>query len=151
MGLNIRALQNAEVVQHQIKCFEKTSSDDTHAEFRKSLQDRDFDKDKNEEESARYSMLEEILMFDTLRKSCGVITTLSKTADNKLKHAKSPIVAIIDEACQSIELETLLVWAHNTETIIFVIFLWDPLQLRGTVKTYGQNTDDNLVNPFANW
>ena len=48
-------------------------------------------------------------MFNTLRKSYGVITTLSKTADNKLKRAKSPIVTIIDEACQSIELETLLV------------------------------------------
>ena len=81
--------------------------------------------------------------------SSGIATTLSKTADNKLKNAKKSVAAIIDEACQSTELETLLVWAHNTETLIQIIFLDDPLQLRGTVMTLNQDTDDNLVNPFA--
>ena len=59
----------------------------------------------------------------TIRKSSRIVTTLSKIADNKLKNAKKPVVAIIDEACQSTELETLLVWAHNTETLIQIIFL----------------------------
>lgn len=72
-------------------------------------------------------------MADTLRKSPGVITTLSKTADNKLKEAKKPVVAIIDEACQFTELESLLVWAHNTGTLLQIIFLGDPKQLRATV------------------
>ena len=60
------------------------------------------------------------------------------------------MVAVIDEACQSTELETLLVWAHNTETLLLLVFLGDPKQLRGTVKSYNQSTSDNLVNPFAN-
>ena len=38
---------------------------------------------------------EDELMTDTLRKSDGVITTLSKTADNKLKEGKKPVVALI--------------------------------------------------------
>ena len=121
MGLNVRALQNAGVIEHQIKRFQ--SSVDDHAEFRQALQDHDFDnRDKTEEETARYSMLEDRLMIDTIRKSSGVITTMSKTADNKLKNAKKPVIAIIDEACQSTELETLLVWAHNTETLLLIIF-----------------------------
>ena len=53
----------------------------------------------------------------------------SKTADNKLKNTEKPVVAFIDEACQSTELETLLVWAHNTETLLLLVFLGDPKQL----------------------
>ena len=41
-------------------------------------------------------MLEDNLMVDTIRKTCGLVTTLSKTADNKLREAKKPVVAIID-------------------------------------------------------
>ena len=63
--------------------------------------------------------------------------------------AKKFRVAVIDEACQSTELETLLVWAHNTETMLLLIFLGDPKQLRATVKTHGRNTDDQLMNPFS--
>ena len=44
-----------------------------------------------------------------LRKTCGIITTLSKTADYKLKSAKKPVIAVIDKSCQSTDLETLLV------------------------------------------
>ena len=94
-------------------------------------------------------MLEDNLMVDTIRKTCGLVTTLSKTADNKLREAKKPVVAIIDEACQSTELETLLVWAHNTETLLLLIFLDNPKQLRATVKTYNQNTAEQIMNPFA--
>ena len=148
MGLNIRALQNAGVVQHDIPCFAPTSND-PHAEFRNALKNRDFGRDKTDEEKSRYKEIEEHLMIDTLHKTCGIITTLSKTADNKLKKGKKPVVAIIDEACQSTELETLLVWAHNTETLVLIIFIGDPKQLPGTVKTLFQNTADNLVNPFA--
>ena len=52
---------------------------------------------------------------------------VSKTADNKLKNVKKPVVVVIDEACQSTDLETLLVCAHNTETL-FLVFLGDPKQ-----------------------
>ena len=150
MGLNMRALQNAGVIEHDIQCFAPTVND-VHADFRESLKNRDFvrGEGKTAEDFTRYKMLEDQLMIDTMRKSSGIITTLSKTADNKLKSAKKPVIAIIDEACQSTELETLLVWAHNTETLVQIIFLGDPLQLRGTVMTLNQNTDDNLVNPFA--
>ena len=149
MGLNIRALQNARVVEHNIQCFAPTGHD-PHAEFRECLKNQDFARGKTDEEITRYQWLEDQLMIDTLRKSKGVITTLSKTGDNKLNKAKKPVVAVIDEACQSTELETLLVWAHNTETLLLLVFLGDPKQLRGTVKSYNQNTSDNLVNPFAN-
>ena len=82
---------------------------DPHAEFREALKKRDFDKDKTDNEKGRYKEREEQLMIDTLRKTYGAITTLSKTADNKLKKARKPLVAVIDKACQSTELETRLV------------------------------------------
>lgn len=104
---------------------------------------------KTDEGKRRYKKLEDQLMADPLRKSPGVITTLSKTADNKLKEAKKPVLAILDEACQSTELESLLVRAHNTETLLQIIFLGDLKQLRATVKTHSQNTEDHTVNPFA--
>ena len=148
MGLNIRALQNAGVIEHDIPCFAPTAAD-PHAEFREALKNRDFGKDKTDEEKSRYKDMEEVLMIDTLRKTCGVVTTLSKAADNKLKKARKPVVAVVDEACQSTELETLLVWAHNTETLVLIIFIGDPKHLPGTVKTLMHNTADSLVNPFV--
>lgn len=148
MGLSVRALQNAGVIQHELDCF-APQSDDPHTGFRAALKNRDFGKDRTDEEKNAYRKLEDNLMVDTIRKTCGLITTLSKTADNKLREAKKPVVAIIDEACQSTELETLLVWAHNTETLLLLIFLGDPKQLRATIKTHGQNTADQLMNPFA--
>ena len=148
MGLHVRAMQNAGVVQHQLNCF-APQSDDPHADFRAALKNRDFGKDRTDAEKQAYKILEDNLMVDTIRKTCGLITTLSKTADNKMREAKKPVVAIIDEACQSTELESLLVWAHNTETLLLLIFLGDPKQLRATVKTYNQNTDEQMVNPFA--
>ena len=148
MGLNLRALQNAGVLEHDTKCYARTD-DDIHAEFRDSLKNRVFSRGKSEEEITRYKVLEDQLMIDTFRKSTGIITTLSKTSDNRLKSAKNPVVAIIDEACQSTELETLLVWAHNRETLLLLISLGDPKQLRATVKSLGQNKVDNLTNPFT--
>ena len=116
ISLHARAMQNAGLVQHELKCFAPTT-EDPHAEFRQCLSNRDLTRGKSEDERTRYHRLEDELMADTLRKSGGVITTLSKTADNKLKQAKKPVIAIVDEACQSTELETLLVWAHMLECL----------------------------------
>ena len=57
--------------------------------------------------------------------------------------------SFIDEACQSPELEILLIWAHNTETLLLLVFLGDLKKLQGTVKTYNHNTDESIINPFA--
>ena len=70
-----------------------------------------------------YGADDEILRQDDLARKT------SKTADNTLKKTKKPVVAVIDEACQSTELGTLLVWAHNTETSLLLVFLGDPKQL----------------------
>ena len=135
MGLNVCALQNAGIFKHDIECFAPTT-EDPHAEFRTCLNNRNFVRgERTDREITHYKALEDQSMIDTLRKSCGIITTLSKTVDNKLKSANKPLIAVIDEACQSTELETLLVWAYNTETLLQIIFLGDPLQLRGTVLT----------------
>ena len=148
MSLHARAMQNAGLVPHDLKCF-AIPPDDPHAEFRRCLRNRDHGRDKSEEEKENYKRCEDELMVDTIRKGGCVVTTLSKAADNKLRQAKKPVVAFIDEACQSTELEALLVWAHNTETLLLLIFLGDPKQLRATVKSFGRNTDVELMNPFA--
>ena len=92
MGLNIRALQNAGVMEPDIKCF-ASADDDPHAESRESLKNKNFARGKTDEEITRYKMLKDQLAMDTLRKTKGVITTCSKTADSKLKTAKIFVVA----------------------------------------------------------
>ena len=135
MGLSVRALQNAGVIQYELDCF-APQFDDSYIDFRAALKNRDFDKNRIDEEKNTYRKLEDNLMIDTIRKTCGLITILFKIADNKLREVKKPVVAIIDEACQSTELETLLIWAHNTETLLLLIFLKDSKQLRAIVKTH---------------
>ena len=98
VGLNFRAMQNAGVIEHSIKCF-APATNDPWAEFREWLNNRDFAREKTEEENTRYKMLQDQLMIDTPRKSSGIVITLSKTVDNKFKNAKKLVVAIIDEAC----------------------------------------------------
>lgn len=106
MGLNIRALQNAGVMEHDIRRF-ASADDDPRAESRESLKNKNFARGKTDEEITRYKMLKHQLMMDTLPKTKGVITTCSKTADSKLKTAKNFVVAIIDEACKGLSRDFL--------------------------------------------
>ena len=89
MGLSVRALQNAGVVQYELDCF-APQFDNLHAGFRAALKNRDSGKDRIDVEKKAYKMLEDNLMIDTIRKTCGLVTTLFKTADNKLREVKSP-------------------------------------------------------------
>ena len=77
IGLNNRVLQNIGIFEYDIPYFAPTAID-PHVKFREALKNRDLDKDKTDEEKKRYKEIEEQLMIDTLRKTCGVITTLSK-------------------------------------------------------------------------
>ena len=62
------------------------------------LKNRDFNKNRIDEEKNTYRKLEDNLMIDTIRKICELITTLFKIANNKLREVKKPVVAIIDKA-----------------------------------------------------
>lgn len=86
-----------------------TLANDPYAEFRECLKSRDFVREKIDPEKELYKFIEDKLMTETIAKSCGLITTLSKSADNKIKAAKKPVVAVINECALSTELETLLV------------------------------------------
>ena len=94
MSLHARATQNAGLVEQNLKCFAKTT-DDPHYDFRECLKARFYARDKTDEEKAHYKRIEDDLMADPLRKSGGVITTLSQTTDNKLKERKKLIIALI--------------------------------------------------------
>ena len=73
------------------------------------MKNRDFDKNRIDKEKSTYKRLEDNLIIDTIRKICELIITLFKIANNKLREVKKPVVAIIDKAYQSTELETLLI------------------------------------------
>ena len=45
IGLNVRALQNAGVIEHNIECFAPVGND-PHAEFRECLRTHDFAREK---------------------------------------------------------------------------------------------------------
>ena len=103
----------AGIIPHNLKCFPPLTND-PYAEFRECLKSRDFVREKIDAEKELYKFLEDKLMTETIAKSCDLITTLSKSVDNKIKAPKKPVVAIINECAWSTELETLLVWVHNT-------------------------------------
>ena len=73
----------------------------------------------------------------------------SKIADNKFQNAKKPVVAIIDEICQSSDLDKRLVWPDTAEALLLLVILGSLNYLRGTVKTYNYKTDKKKVNSFA--
>ena len=59
------------------------------------------------------------------------------------------MVAFLDEACQATKLETLLVWAHNTDTALRIMFTDYPSQLYDILKSANRNANDDLINSFA--
>ncbi len=145
MGLNIRALQNAGVVEHNVPAFDH-GSENPHVAFCESLHAQDF---ANPEAAKDYKDKEHELFLDTMRRAGGVFTTLSNSADKFLMEAKKIELVVIDEGAQSTELECLLPWINNCETVKLVIIVGDPKQLNATVKTADQNKRDEVVNPFA--
>lgn len=149
MGLNYRALQNARIIEHNITRL--TSSEaDPHAAYREMFESKTvLEVGANPEDLKKYEDDEDELFQDTLRK-LPVATTCSNAADSKLNQAKKPIVAIIDEYCSAQELETLIAWAHNSKTLLLIIFVGDPRQLPPTIKSKHMNMAEVLVNPFAN-
>lgn len=149
MSLSVRALQNVGLLNHDIPCFRAPKNDEPQNEFRDALVKQGFAEGKSEAEKSAYKQAEDRLMLDTIRKTTGLVTTLSNTADTTLRRAKRPRLVVIDECCQSTELETLLAWAHNTETVLILVLVGDPQQLPPTVVTKDSNRGNLLVNPFA--
>lgn len=76
-------------------------------------------------------------------------STLSMTADKMLRVCCNPEAAIIDEACQGAELESLLGFLHNCETIKLIIMIGDPKQLPPTVISRLMAMDGKEINIFA--
>lgn len=147
MGLHLRALQNANVIsQHNIRCFAHDPANDIHAEFRRSLEQKSFAVDRPEEEQKAFKDAANALLVNTLQRSASVVTTLHKSGDNDLTAAKSFKLILIDEGCQSSELETLLAWASNYKQALLILIIGDPKQLPPTVKS--RNFKDEMNNPF---
>ena len=96
MGLSVRALQNAGVVQYELNCF-GSQFDNLYVGFRAALKNRDFDKNRTDVEKKAYKILEDNLMINTIRKTCGLVIILSKIADNKLREVKSPSSLLLTE------------------------------------------------------
>ena len=146
-GLNVRMLQNAHVIENLLEAFRRIGNDDPHAEFRDSLKAGKFI--DSEEGRKRYKQLEEDCTIDTLRKTSCVVTTPSQTANPLLIKARKTVVGIHDEVCQASDLDSLMLWAHNVDTIARYIMIGDPLQLGVTVKTAGLEAGKDGWNPFS--
>ncbi|KAL8857991.1 MAG: hypothetical protein Q9178_005451 [Gyalolechia marmorata] len=148
-SLHARALQNAGIVKHDIECYKSTQDKNPHAAFVQASRGEHWARDSSEEEVLAYKTAEKALMQDTLRKAWVVGTTLSNAADSNSKNGRKPRVILVDECCQATELEALLVYAHNSETVVLIIFIGDPRQLPPTILTHNQNWQGTLVNAFA--
>ena len=146
--LHIRALQLAGIFpDHVVECFKPNPDEDRYVRFR-GMQAQPFSK-KTKEERKAYEAEQYSLFADTITKVSCLISTLSKTADKDLMAIKKPEVLLIDECCQSTELETLLPLINNMQTVKLVIFLGDPHQLGPTVLTAKGNTETDIKNPCA--
>ncbi|KAL2058115.1 hypothetical protein ABVK25_001733 [Lepraria finkii] len=102
-----------------------------------------------DDDIAECKALEDELMQDTMQNIPHIITTCSNTADTILTKTKKPRVIILEEARSAQELETLIAWAHNSSTMMLIVFGGDPIQLPTMVKTRHMNTADKAINPFA--
>ena len=146
MGLNVRALQNAGILEHQIPHYKPNPAYDWHAEFRENLKQKNFAKDKTADEKKAYKDSVDRLLRDTLLKCPGIVTTLFKSGDNILNSIKDFVIIFVEEGSQAAELEALLSWAWNTETVVCFVIVGDPEQLHATFKSV--NIGTQLNNPF---
>ena len=149
MGLSFRALQNDGTIDHQITHLTSSESN-PHKAYREMFESpAAFGTDATDDDIAEYKALEDELMQDTMQKIPRIITTCSNAADTTLTKAKKPRVVIVDEARSAQNFGTLITWAHNSSTMVLIIFVADPIQLPTAVKTRHMNTADKSVNPFA--
>ena len=89
----------------------------------------------------------EIVEEETLKNVPGIICTLSDAAHPALKELQ-PKLIIVDDSCQSTELETLLAWVHNVDSAALVVLLGD-LDQSPDIKSSKGNIDGKVVNPYV--
>ena len=98
MGLNVRALQNAGIIDHQITHLTSSESN-PHKAYREMFESPAASgTDATDDDIAEYKALEDELMQDTMQKIPHIITTCSNAADTTLTKAKKPRVVIVEEA-----------------------------------------------------
>ncbi|KAL9639860.1 MAG: hypothetical protein Q9204_000926 [Flavoplaca sp. TL-2023a] len=160
MSLQVRVMQNAGLIRADIPCFKPgLSQKNPHEEFKKMIV-RGNSNTWSQEEKKSFVELRNLAIADTINKTNGLITTLSNSDDKVLKACKQAAVCMIDEACQALELEVVLLWLANYDTMRRIILIGDLCQLDPTVTTRHANKPERttkdgtelpaeLVNPFA--
>ena len=79
--------------------------------------------------------MKDTVITNAVRKGPSVVTTLCKTGDRKLHSVLNPRYSMIDEDCQSVEIETFLMWVCNVGMLKYLSFIRGFKQLSATVKT----------------
>ena len=105
LGLNVRTLQNAGLISHDLEPFKNTG--DQHKEFCEMHKAAAWKSDLTPEQLTKYKDAEKLAAIDTIRKSRCVVTTPSQTSDKLLLEAKKPLYVIHDEVCQATDVTTL--------------------------------------------
>ena len=78
-----------------------------------------------------------------------VITTISSSASKVLRDSFKPDIAIIDEAGNAVESETLTVMANFCASVKIWLLVGDHVQLPPVVTSLDQKAGPLLANPFA--
>ena len=84
---------------------------------------------------------------ETLKNVPGIICSLSDAAHPALKELQ-PKLIIVDDSCQSTELETLLAWVHNVDSAALIVLLGD-LDQTPDIKSSNGNNDGKVANPYV--
>lgn len=108
-GSYTRALQNANIINHDLKCFKHDVDHDTRVKFRTTLEAKHFSFESSKEKKAYKNFANTLLRIDILKKSSCVITTLHKVDDKMLMNNKFFKLLLIDENYQVSKSKTLLV------------------------------------------
>ena len=88
------------------------------------------------------------IMHFVLQRANVIVTTTDKASDKLLVKARWPKVIIVDEASQITELNTIMGWVLNQDSVKRVILVGDHLQMSPKAVAKYQK-DGQLANPFA--
>ncbi|KAG7004580.1 hypothetical protein G7Y79_00024g055300 [Physcia stellaris] len=140
MGTWLRSLETAGLIHSLGQETKDTTekAEDKYAAFRAAVKSSMLH-DKTREELAEFKKLEKEVFEDTMRQAYLIF----KAADTDLSRFVRPSVILIDEGCQATELESLLPWIHNSDTVQQMIIIDDPQHLLPDEKLSSRITRQN--------
>lgn len=153
MGLHIRALESVGVMHDSKVATMKPEMEasPSHRSFINDFYNKNLHlKEDTSKQDGLPFRSKAIELFKTTVRSHKIVgCTLNMLGDSLLNQNCHPELAIIDDGGQANELETLMAFIHNHETIKLIVIIGDYKDTQPLVISRGMSTNGKPVNPFA--